>query len=106
MGVAMKQDGSLLATGRNHVGQLGDGTLTLKVNYVKVIDDGVKDVCTGDYTTFVIKKDGTLWATGHNNWSARGWDCRQQKIFYASRQWRCDRRVIRHPEHLGTQERW
>merc|ERR1712222_215342 len=58
--------------GLNNHGQLGDGTVTQRLGYVEVMDDGVKDVCTGEYTTFVIKKDGSLWATGLNNYGQLG----------------------------------
>ncbi|AEC02492.1 fimbrillin family protein [Parasphaerochaeta coccoides] len=70
----LKKDGTLWATGQNNNGQLGDGTTTAKSTPVEVWDstDGdvkmtnVKAVSAGASHTMILKKDGTLWATGNN----------------------------------------
>ncbi|AEC02461.1 fimbrillin family protein [Parasphaerochaeta coccoides] len=71
----LKKDGTLWATGRNNYGQLGDGTTTEKTTPVQVKastadNDFMTDVAavsSGDYYTMILKKDGTLWATGFNS---------------------------------------
>ncbi|AEC02951.1 fimbrillin family protein [Parasphaerochaeta coccoides] len=69
----LKKDGTLWATGYNGVGQLGDGTIIDKTIPVQVKDDaggfmtGVKAVSAGAAHTMILKKDGTLWATGFNS---------------------------------------
>merc|ERR1719174_1326076 len=47
-------------------------TQTPILKYVKVLDDGVVDVNSGFFTTMVIKQDGSLWATGYNNYGQLG----------------------------------
>ena len=71
----IKTDNTLWGTGRNggQLGggsQLGDGTST-DINVFKQVATGVKDVVTayaqgGAGSTFIIKTDNTLWATGGN----------------------------------------
>ncbi|AEC01296.1 fimbrillin family protein [Parasphaerochaeta coccoides] len=61
-------NGILWATGNNEYGQLGDGTsgaANNKSTLVQVMTD-VAAVYAGCFHTMIVKKDGTLWATGSN----------------------------------------
>jgi alpha-tubulin suppressor-like RCC1 family protein len=65
---AIKQDGSLWAWGYNWGGWLGVGS---DADYVTVLtqvgtDTDWNSVQPGGYSTFAIKKDGSLWAWGGN----------------------------------------
>ncbi|AEC03030.1 fimbrillin family protein [Parasphaerochaeta coccoides] len=65
----LKTDGTLWATGRNQHGQLGVGDNLNKNTPVPVTSMGnqVAAVFAGGNSTIILKKDGTLWATGLNN---------------------------------------
>jgi alpha-tubulin suppressor-like RCC1 family protein len=64
---AIKDDGTLWLWGRNHAGQLGDGTTTHRSSPVQTIAGGNnwKLVACGDYHTAAVKHDGTLWLWGN-----------------------------------------
>lgn len=64
--VAIKEDGSLWAWGKNFHGQLGDGTRTNRYIPIKIISNGVIAVACGPIHTLAIKTDGSLWAWGSN----------------------------------------
>ncbi|MBN2036743.1 MAG: hypothetical protein JW768_08390, partial [Chitinispirillaceae bacterium] len=71
----LKKDGSLWATGYNNSGQLGDGTTAPRNSPVQIIIPGggtVSAVSAGSYHTMILKSDGTLWATGYNNYGQLG----------------------------------
>jgi alpha-tubulin suppressor-like RCC1 family protein len=65
--VALKADGTVVAWGRNDMGQLGDGTTTDRLNPVAVPGlYGIVAIAAGGYHTLALKADGGVWAWGHN----------------------------------------
>lgn len=65
----LKKDGTVWATGDNYYGQFGlgtNGSANNKSVFTKVDIDDVKIISVGMYHTFVLKKDGAVWATGYN----------------------------------------
>ena len=62
----VQADGSLWAMGRNHVGQLGDGTTTDRASPVKVVNSGVANVASGLSHGYYLTTGGDLWAMGLN----------------------------------------
>lgn len=65
--LAVKNDGTLWAWGRNDFGQLGDGTTTNKSSPIQ-IGSGTNwtDVAGGHVFSLALKTDGTVWAWGRN----------------------------------------
>ncbi|WP_253908853.1 RCC1 domain-containing protein [Corallococcus exiguus] len=65
--VALKQDGTVWAWGRNADGQLGDGTTTARPTPAQALGvTGVTALVAGGYHTVALKQDGTVWAWGRN----------------------------------------
>ena len=65
--LAVKQDGSLYAWGRNQTGQLGDGTFLDRTVPTSVGTSKIwKKVVSGEYHSIGLRTDGTLWAWGRN----------------------------------------
>jgi alpha-tubulin suppressor-like RCC1 family protein len=56
------------ASGQNVFGQLGTSTPP----QIASLDNTVTEVASGDYTSFAVKTDGSLWAWGSNQYGARG----------------------------------
>ncbi len=67
----IKSDGTLWTVGNNSKGQLGNGSLTSRVDPVQIAT-GVVKVAAGADCTFFIKGDGSLWATGGNSMGILG----------------------------------
>jgi alpha-tubulin suppressor-like RCC1 family protein len=68
-GLALKNDGTLLAWGYNASGQLGDGTdanPTLSFSNVSGLTQ-VESIAAGANHSVARKSDGTVWAWGLNN---------------------------------------
>ena len=80
----LKNDGSLWGCGNNGYGELGLGNTTSQNRFTQVttnINNDVKQVACGGYGTFyggnaawyyhdhafIVKNDGSLWATGYNS---------------------------------------
>lgn len=65
--LAIKNDGTLWAWGRNFNAQLGDGTYINKNSPTKIGNDNDwKYIAAGRHHSVAIKNDGTLWAWGEN----------------------------------------
>jgi alpha-tubulin suppressor-like RCC1 family protein len=56
------------ASGQSVFGQLGTSTPPS----ISSLDNTVTEVAAGDYTSFAVKNDGTLWVWGSNQYGARG----------------------------------
>lgn len=56
------------ASGQSIFGQLGTSTPPR----VSPLDNSVTEVAAGDYTSFAVKNDGSLWVWGSNQYGARG----------------------------------
>ena len=74
--IAIKEDGSLWAWGRNSYGQLGTGTQGYVYEPTKILDE-VDMAWIDEGCTLVVKKDGSLWRSGS--------DPLDQKDFYEDR---------------------
>ena len=59
------------AVGQNAFGQLGAST-SPGLTHVSNLDNSVTEIAAGDYTSFAVKNDGTLWVWGSNQYGARG----------------------------------
>lgn len=60
------------ASGQNAFAQLGTAAPTSPTSRVASLDYSVTEVAAGDYTSFAVKTDGTLWTWGSNQYGARG----------------------------------
>jgi len=92
--MAVKKDGSLWTWGNNDYGQLGDGTKTYfyydddenyimidnnKSSPVKIMDDVVQ-ISAGISYAMAIKKDGSLWTWGNNEFGQLGDGTTESKL--------------------------
>ena len=50
----------------NDNGQLGDGTIRYKKQFVRVLSSGATAVAAGAFYSMVLGQDGSVWATGSN----------------------------------------
>jgi alpha-tubulin suppressor-like RCC1 family protein len=60
------------AAGQNAFGQLGASASPVPPTHISSLDNTVMEVAAGDYTSFAVKSDGTLWVWGSNQYGARG----------------------------------
>ena len=75
----MDSSGNLYITGRNLWGELGLGDKTTRYEYT---DTGltVKAAYIGEFSTFAILTDGTLWSAGYNDYGTLGLNNNTQSI--------------------------
>ena len=64
----LKNDGTIWGAGHNQYGQMGlNNTTTFQLIPTKALNiDNVKQIYCGNYHTFALKNDGTVWAAGYN----------------------------------------
>ena len=60
------------AAGQNAFGQLGTSTSPTPPTPITNLDNTVTEVAAGDYSSFAVKTDGSLWMWGSNQYGARG----------------------------------
>ena len=65
-------DRKVNASGQNVFGQLGASTAAFPPTHISSLDNVVTEVAAGDYTSFAVKSDGSLWVWGSNQYGARG----------------------------------
>ncbi|MCX6854846.1 MAG: S8 family serine peptidase [Verrucomicrobia bacterium] len=71
--LAVNTDGTVRAWGRNHLGQLGDGSTTNRARPVTVSGlTGIVAVAAGGAHSLALKNDGTVWAWGNNHYAQLG----------------------------------
>ena len=76
--VFLKSNGTVWATGQNDNGELGDGTTTGSNKSVQVLDadgnelSGIVKISAGTFHTAYLKSDGTVLASGKNNYAQLG----------------------------------
>ena len=79
--VILKKDGTVWACGRNNYGQLGNNSTSDSFTFVQMqysSDSGtaavtdVSAIAAGTSHTVILKKDGTVWACGWNNYGQLG----------------------------------
>jgi alpha-tubulin suppressor-like RCC1 family protein len=60
------------ASGQNVFGQLGTPASPFPPTHIASLDNAVTEIAAGDYTSFAVKTDGSLWVWGSNQYGARG----------------------------------
>ncbi|TIH40727.1 hypothetical protein D4765_01740 [Subtercola vilae] len=74
--LALKRDGSVLASGYGYWGELGDGGMTPSVSPVSVVGlsagSGVVSVKAGGSFSLALKSDGSVWAWGQADQGQQG----------------------------------
>ncbi len=73
----LKSDGSLWAMGDNAFGQLGDGTFRINAPYgtslpERIVASNVTAIAAGGFHSLFLKRDGSLWAMGDNEYGQLG----------------------------------
>ena len=82
--IVLKQDGSVWAAGDDSSGQLGDGSFKAEPTrgFVKVISGGAVAAAACWYHSLVLKNDGSVWATGSNEFGQLGVGTKSNQMSY------------------------
>ena len=72
--IILKNDGTLWGCGSNDCGQLGLGDTISKNTFTQITTNtnDIKSIYCGYRNTFLLKKDGTLWGCGLNDYGQLG----------------------------------
>ena len=67
--LALKNEGTVWAWGKNNYGQLGNGTATYCITAPVQVSslNGIIAIAAGDYHSLALKNDNIVWAWGNNN---------------------------------------
>ncbi|ERM18314.1 RCC1 domain-containing protein [Brevibacillus laterosporus] len=79
--LALREDGTVWAFGKNRSGQLGDGTTETRVKPVQV--SGLTDIVAidaGEEFSLALSEDGTVWAWGNNSVGQLGNGTREKAL--------------------------
>ena len=70
----LKNDGTLWGCGDNGNSKLGLGDTNNRKTFamISINTNDIKSVYCGDYHTFILKNDGTLWGCGYNRYGQLG----------------------------------
>ena len=70
----LKNDGTLWGCGWNKYGQLGLGDTNDRNTFTQITTnaDDIKEIYWSSYHALILKKDGTLWCCGGNNYGQLG----------------------------------
>ena len=80
----LKNDGTLWGCGNNNDGELGLGNTTNRYTFTQITTnvDNIKSVYGGYDHTLILKNDGTLWASGWNNYGQLGLEDRTNRYTF------------------------
>ncbi len=90
--IALKKDGTVMAWGHNFFGELGNGNrehksfpvyVMQKVNSTVSILNNVVQIASVGYHTLALKKDGTLWGWGSNDYNELGYKGPNVQVYAA-----------------------
>jgi hypothetical protein len=71
--LALRNDGTVWALGRNDVGQLGNGTFNWAFEPVQVLNlNNIIAISAGTEHSLALRNDGTVWAWGYNEFGELG----------------------------------
>ena len=70
----LKNDGTLWGCGQNNYSQLGLGDTSNRHTFTQITTNtnNIKSIYCGDYHTFILKNDGTLYGCGRNDYGQLG----------------------------------
>ena len=85
--MVLKKDGSVWAAGANDFGQLGDKSTSSRKSIRQVYNNlmqpfDAKAIAAGSYHSIVLGRDGSVWATGRNDYGQLGVGSKSLKITF------------------------